>query len=121
MDPKQSRTLISIAGLVLVLGFFLPWLDFGGLGVSGWYFAKNSSMSSMIWLIPIGGIAMIATAMTGSRHARLVSAVVGLTLVGYAVVKTVHSFFATTGVGLWMVILAALGALAIPLLSRSEK
>lgn len=120
MDPKKSRTLITIAGLVLVLGFFLPWIDFGGFGVSGWGIARNTSMSSLIWLIPVGGLAMLATSLTGSRHARLTSVVVGLGLVGYAVIKTVHSFFATTGIGLWMIIAGALAALAIPLLSRSE-
>lgn len=121
MEPKQSRTLIAVAGLVLLLGFFLPWISFGGLGVSGWYFASNAGASAFIWLVPVGGMAMLATALTGSRYARATSAVVGLALVGYAVVKTVHSFFATTGIGLWMVILGALAALALPLITRPER
>lgn len=121
MDPKHNRTLIAIAGVALVLGFFLPWISFGGLGASGWFFARNSSASAFIWLVPVGGLAMVGTAVTGSRHARLTSAAVGLALVGYAVVKTVYSFFATTGLGLWLVIGAALAALALPLLSRSER
>lgn len=118
---KNQRTLITIAGAVLVLGFFLPWIDIGGFGISGWGFARNTAMSSFIWLVPIGGLAMLITGATGSKHARLTSAVVGASLVGYAVVKTVHSFFATTGIGLWMIIVGALAALAIPLLSRSER
>jgi hypothetical protein len=121
MDPKQSRTFIAVAGLALLAGFFLPWISFGGLGASGWFFANNAGSSAFIWLVPVGGLAMFATAITGSRYAKATSAVVGLALVGYAVVKTVHSFFATTGIGLWLVIAAALAALALPLLTRAER
>lgn len=121
MDPKQARTLITIGGLVLVLGFFLPWIDFGGFGVSGWGIARNTNMSSLIWLVPVGGLAMLFTSITGSKHARLTSVIVGLGLIGYAVVKTVSSFFATTGIGLWMIIAGALMALAIPLITRAER
>src|SRR5688500_1891923 len=113
MDPKQNRTFIAVAGLALIAGFFLPWISFGGLGASGWFFATNGPWSAFIWLVPVGGLAMFLTAITGSKHARLTSGAVGLALVGYAVVKTVHSFFATTGIGLWLVIAAALAALAL--------
>jgi hypothetical protein len=121
MDPKQSRTFIAVTGLALIAGFFLPWISFGGLGASGWFFASHSSASAFIWLIPVGGIAMVATALTGSRYAKVTSAAVGLALVGYAVVKTVHSFFSTTGIGLWLVIAASLAALALPLITRPER
>jgi hypothetical protein len=126
MNPKTSRTLIAVAGAALIIGFFLPWVDLGfGPTISGFNVVRAASGGSilhlMLWAIPIGGVAMVATAMTGSRHVRLTSAGVGVALVGYAVVKTVHAFFATTGLGLWLVIIAALAALSLPLISRPDR
>lgn len=126
MDPKTARTLIAATGAALLIGFFLPWVDIGfGPTISGYTVARatNSAsvFSSMLWLIPVGGLAMMVSALMGSRHARLLSVLVGLALVGYAVVKTVHAFFATTGFGLWVVIAASLGAILLPLLTRPER
>src|SRR5687767_10041644 len=125
MDLKASRTLIAVTGAALFLGFFLPWVDIGfGPTISGYTVARATNSASMLslmfWLIPLGGLAMIVTALSGSKHARLVSVLVGLGLVGYATVKTVYAFFATTGFGLWVVIAASLGAVLIPLLQRRE-
>ncbi len=121
MDEKANRTAIGITGLVLLAGFFLPWIDLGfGLGVSGFTVVKNLGSSSlfhlMMLLVPFGGLAMAVCAAMGSKHTRLVSAVVGLSLVGYGIVKTVHAFFATTGLGLWLVIAASAAALLLPFL-----
>ncbi|MBI2391679.1 MAG: hypothetical protein HYV09_18970 [Deltaproteobacteria bacterium] len=126
MDPKAARTLLLVTGAALLVGFFLPWVDLGfGPTISGFAVARHAPsgalLQMMLWLVPIGGLAMIVTAATGSRHARLTSVLVGLGLVGYAVVKTVHAFFATTGLGLWLVIAASVGALAVPLLTRPER
>ncbi len=126
MNPKTARTLIAASGAALLIGFFLPWVDIGfGPTISGFGVARAangaSMFSAMLWLIPFGGLAMLASALAGSRHARLVSVLVGLSLVGYAVVKTVHAFFATTGLGLWVVIAASLAAIALPLLTRPER
>jgi hypothetical protein len=121
MNPKTARTMIAVTGAALLIGFFLPWIDIGfGPTISGYTVARAGQSASMFWLIPLGGIAMLVSALMGSRHARLISAVVGLSLVGYAVVKTVHAFFATTGFGLWVVIAASLGAILLPLLQRRE-
>jgi len=125
MDPKTARTLLVVTGIALLAGFFLPWVDLGyAARISGFEVARHGPsgglFSTMLWLVPLGGIAMIATAMSNSRYARLTSVLVGLALVGYAVVKTVHAFFATTGLGLWLVIVGALAALLVPLLTRAE-
>jgi hypothetical protein len=121
MHPKTARSMIAVAGAALLIGFFLPWVDIGfGPTISGYTVARAGHGASTFWLIPIGGLAMLITALMGSRHARLVSCGVGLSLVGYAVVKTVYAFFATTGFGLWVVIAASLGAILLPLLQRRE-
>lgn len=125
MHPKTARTMIAVAGAALLIGFFLPWVDVGfGPTISGYTVARAvhsaSTFSAMLWLIPLGGLAMLVSSLLGSRHARMISVLVGLGLVGYATIKTVHAFFATTGIGLWVVIAAAVGAILLPLLQRSE-
>lgn len=126
MDEKANRTAIGVTGLALLVGFFLPWIDFGfGPGVSGFTVVKNVSSTSlfhlMMLMVPLGGLAMAGCALLGSKHTRLVSAVVGLSLVGYGVVKTVHAFFATTGLGLWVVIAGSCAALLLPFLVRKSR
>lgn len=124
MDRKTARSFLLLTGIALLAGFFLPWFDLGFAGVSGFQVAKNMptgmTFTAMLWLVPLGGLAMILTAVNDSRYARLTSVLVGLALIGYAVVKTVHAFFATTGLGLWLVVVGALAAVMIPLLTRPE-
>lgn len=126
MDPKLARTLLVLTGAALVAGFFLPWFDLGfGGGFSGFQIAKTmpsgASFTAMLWLLPIGGIAMMLTAINDSRYARLTAVLVGLALVGYAVVQAVRVFFATAGLGLWFVCVGALAAILVPLLTRAER
>ena len=126
MDPKNARTLLVLTGVALLVGFFLPWFDIGlGGGVSGFSAARRlptgASFTAMLWFVPLGGLAMIATAVSDLRYARLTSVLVGLALVGYAVVQTVRVFFATTGFGLWLVIVGSLAALLVPLLTRPAR
>jgi hypothetical protein len=126
MDGKTARSTIALLGIALVAGFFLPWIDMGwGLRVSGMDAVRHGAGGSLFYLmmlvVPIGGAAMAFTALTGSKYVRLVSAVTGLSLVGYGVVKTVHAFFATTGFGLWLVIAASCAALIVPFAARPER
>ncbi|MGZ5968835.1 MAG: hypothetical protein ACXWP4_14280 [Polyangiales bacterium] len=126
MDGKTARSTIALIGLALVVGFFLPWIDMGwGLRVSGMDVVRHGSSGSLFYLmmllVPIGGLAMVVTAIGGSKYVRLTSAATGLLLVGYGVVKTVHAFFATTGFGLWLVIAASCAALIEPFLARAER
>lgn len=125
MDGKTARSTIALLGIALVVGFFLPWIDLGwGPAVSGMDVIRHGSSGSLFYLmilaVPIGGAAMAFTALTGSKYVRLTSAVTGLALVGYGVVKTVHTFFATTGFGLWLVIAASCAALIVPFVARRE-
>ena len=106
----RDRLLHIVAGVVLTFVCLFPFANE----------IYSLLAHPLLQKLPQGG-QMIATAVTNNRHARLVSVLVGLGLVGYATVKTVYAFFATTGFGLWVVIAASLGALLLPLLQRRER
>lgn len=124
----EGRTMMGAAGGALLAGFFLPWIDLGMGGAaqaSGLDMVTNgygwSSARLVVLLVPIAGALLLAAAVKGVPALRKISLVTGLGFLAYGVVQTVRTFFAVTGFGLWLVIAAALVALATPLLTRPEK
>jgi len=123
MNKLDARTWMGLAGAMMVVGFFLPWVDAGGMfGVSGldmvragwgWSFARI-----MLLLVPISGAVLVAAAATKSPHTKRISVGIGLGFLGYGVFKIVQAFFAFSGFGLWITIGAAVLAIAVPLLGR---
>jgi hypothetical protein len=125
MKASKVNALVVVAGLALVVGFFLPWIDLGiGPRASGLDVVRHATDSGffrwMVLAVPVLGLAMVLTGATGSRHARVVSLATGFVLVGYGVFKTVHTFFAVSGFGLWLVIAAGCAALVVPLLAAKQ-
>lgn len=129
MKATTGRLLIGIAGLTLLVGFFLPWVDVGGMGfrmqASGYFAVRSSHAFGMIeavmLAVPLGGIAMMVAAFKSARAARIVSLSCGLGLAGYSAYKIVSTFFAVTGWGLWLVIAAGAFAMVGPLLMARER
>ncbi len=124
---SKTRLFIGIAGALLTAGFFLPWLDVGGggfrLSATGLDMIRAGDFSFvyvMVLLVPILGVAMGIGALANWRHTRLLSVGTGLGFAAYASYKIVQAFFATTGWGLWLVIVGAIFALAAPLLQPSR-
>jgi hypothetical protein len=116
---------IGGAGLALLAGFFLPWIDLGGplrasgfdaiRGTSGWSFYEL-----VMLFVPIGGALMLGLAAANKPQARGVSMLVGFGLGLYGVYKIVDAFFSVTGWGLWIVILATIVAAFAPLFMASR-
>ena len=126
MKASTVRMVTIVAGLALVVGFFLPWIDLGiGPNASGLDVVRHTNGASffrlMVLAVPIGGVAMAFCAFTNSKYTKLVSVLTGLTLVGYGIAKIVQTFFAISGFGLWLVIAASFAALAVPLLADKER
>lgn len=125
---SKTRLFIGIAGGLLAAGFFLPWVDVGGSGfrlsATGLDMIRAGDFSFvyvMVLLVPVLGAAMTLGAATNWRHTRLLSAGTGLGLAAYASYKIVQAFFATTGWGLWLVIVGAFFALAAPMLQPRSR
>lgn len=119
------RILLGTAGLLLVVGFFLPWLRIELPGADGAESVVLQEISGMTlvaddeptiralvgdtqrWLllaIPVFGLALTAVGFMGFRWSGIVAAVLGLSLVGYGVVTVVLFFFQKTALGLWLIL-----------------
>ncbi len=122
-----GRIAAALAGVALLVGFFLPWLDvgLGGVGqASGLDMVIKaegfSALRVALCLVPLAGAALLAAALKGGVLAARVSLVVGLALLGYGLYQVGKSFFAVTGLGLWLVIAATVVAVVAPLAGGSR-
>ncbi len=114
---KKGQSALVFAGLALAVGFFLPWIDFGGVfRVSGfdvvWHGGAAFYTRALLALLPLAGVALAIAGLTGSRSAPLLGFTIGGGVLGYVLVKTVWSFLITTGWGMWLVLGGAAVALA---------
>lgn len=120
---KNANLVVALTGVALTVGFFLPIIDIGGLvRASGWDIVTSDGLSPwtrLAWLLlPAGGLAMAGAGLTGSKAARGISLGVGVGILGYAAWQTIRVFFATTGVGLWLILVGAIVAVVAGFASR---
>lgn len=79
-----------IGCFVLLVSFFLPWINFLGMSVAGYQVGKLSSNWQWLWAIPvISGIAILV-AMAGRRHIEIAQVAGGLPLVGLGIAVYQH-------------------------------
>ncbi|HBQ19428.1 MAG: hypothetical protein RLO52_26185 [Sandaracinaceae bacterium] len=125
MTRTTQNGLLLTAGLAAVVSFFLPFLDLGGLvSASGWEIMVAEhvpwTMRAALIALPLGGLAMLIAGATGSDKARLVGFGFGAGVFGYLGFQMVKVFFATTGMGLWLTLAAAVAALAVAVGGKSR-
>jgi hypothetical protein len=116
------RIVLGTAGLLLVVGFFLPWVQIGdnpqisglSLVIDDTPDIRNTIGETQRWIllvVPAFGVALTAIGFMGFRWSGPVGAVLGLLLLGYGAVTTVIIFFQSTRVGLWLIVAGAFLAL----------
>ena len=125
MTRQAANKVLVAIGIAAVVAFFLPFLDLGGLiQASGFDVLVGEGASWTLRLallgLPIGGLALIVAGATGSPKARLTALAFGGGVYGYLGFQLVRAFFATTGVGLWLTLLAAAAALGVALFTRTS-
>lgn len=110
------RIFLGASGILLIVGFFLPWLTYATLpSVSGLQLVFDEAPEvrrlvpeeTMRWLllaVPGFGVALTAVGFLGLRWSGQVSAVLGVLLLLYGLVTFIIFFFQFTGVGLWLVL-----------------
>ncbi len=124
MNPQTGRACLAGLGIALVVAFFLPF--FGGFSpfqiVRYPYYVRTAitGFETALLLMPVGGSLVLGTALGGSRYARVTAFAVGLALVAFGLYVFLRIFFAITGIGLWLGIVGALGALIVPLTFRER-
>lgn len=129
------RVLLGFAGLSLLVGFFLPWLqtrhDDGArmLEHHGLSLALGGDLvgtpAAVLFVVPGLGVLLSAAAFMGFRWSGQLAIGVALTLVGYALYILLHMFVQHTGLGLWVVaggtfVILLLGVIAWLLESRKK-
>jgi hypothetical protein len=126
------RLLLALSGAGLLVGFFMPWLTMGNMVViSGFSLVASSgelvaSFSGpgrlLLFAIPAFGIALICAALMGRpRLNQALALTAGASILGYGLFTLIKLFFDSTGLGMWLVVLAALLALAIGLIGLGSR
>lgn len=113
---------VLAVGLLVIGSFFLPFVDLGGVAtISGWQVMTEPSVdwSSKLPLValPAGGAALVGLGWAGHPRRHLAALVFGLGVFGYLAFQLVRFFFATTGWGLWLTLLAAAASILLALRS----
>lgn len=126
-----TRGAFLVCGLFLTVGFFLPWVIAGtalkltGVGLvfsSGDVVqAISGSGRFLLFLVPLLGIALVVGAITGHRATAWVAAFGAGTLLLFGLINVILLFVSSTGVGMWMVVFAALASLVIGVLSLGRR
>jgi hypothetical protein len=122
---KRGQTALVLSGLALVVGFFLPWVDVGGIfTVSGfsmvWRAEGAGTTRLLLGLVPLVGALLAVAGLTGSRKTTGIALAAGGGILGYFIYSFTRAFFATTGIGLWLVLAAASVALVAGLASKKS-
>ncbi|MGF1467830.1 MAG: hypothetical protein ACFCGT_17055 [Sandaracinaceae bacterium] len=129
------RLALGLAGLCLLVGFFLPWLSLREIGVDTGETVEVSGIALvvadsatyrqvmdpgqryLVLLVPIFGLALTAIGFLGFRFAGPVGFGMGLLLIIYGLVRVIIVFLQTARVGLWLVLLGAFTALVAGLIA----
>jgi len=122
---KRGQTALVVAGLALVVGFFLPWVDIGGMiTASGWTIVWRAEGATttriLLGFVPVIGALLALAGLTASRKTTGIALAAGGGILGYFVWSFARGFFATTGLGLWLVIAGAIVALGVGLASKKS-
>lgn len=118
MREKTARPLLAGFGALTIVAFFLPFVDVGGLvTASGWDVVTTDGIEWTTRIafaaLPLVGAGLIVAGLGRGTRARLLAFGFGAGVLGYLVVQTVRFFLATTGWGLWLTLVAAIGALVV--------
>ena len=122
----SKRTMMRTTGLMIVIGFFLPWIDLPEVGsVSGWDLIHSDLVSDTTRMVVRGwlglGLALIVASVLSERLASVVGVLSGGLIIGFTLYWLAHFFFDILGIGLFMVVGAGAGALVLGLLGGSKQ
>jgi hypothetical protein len=114
----NKKMLTMILAVVLIAGFFLPYISFFGRGVSGFDLVKGGGKADVYILLlsPLAGIALLAGALNNGKYVPSRGILCILALVGilYLIIRSVieggdiGGMFKVLGIGYWLSLAAAL-------------
>ena len=119
-----TRVLLFLAGVGLLIGFFLPWVSLEAVQLSGFNLVVTSGRavdalagpnSGLLILIPVLALSLIASTVFLPRVAVWVGMATGTTIILYGVYTLMRAFLGTTGAGMWITVVGSLLALTVGL------
>jgi hypothetical protein len=130
-----SRGLLAMAGMGLLIGFFMPWIRFGNMVVlSGFSLWASSGEAvevisgprrALLFMVPLSAIALMVCAYVGHKLSIWVALIASTILLGYGAFTIIRLFVESTGLGMWMVVGSAMLTFAVALIglgsSRSSQ
>lgn len=126
-SPTQSnlvvRVLCFLAGLGLLLGFFLPWFRLADLAVvsgislmltsGAMVEALTGPSRGMLILIPVCGAALVATSVFVPRASAVAALGSGAVILLFGLFTLARVFLQTVGAGMWLVVASSLLAAGV--------
>ena len=126
-----SRILLGLAGLGLLVGFFLPWIRLGNtLVLSGFSLSVSSGdavdvvsgpSSALLFVVPVSAVALMVCAYLGHRISVWVALLSSVILLGYGAFTVVRLFLQSTGAGMWLVVGCAMLSFAVGLIGYGRR
>jgi hypothetical protein len=121
MGRSTARVIMTVAGIVILAGFFMPWFDFQKLDdASGFTILRKGDLTTL-WLaillaVPAFGLLLSAAGLSGVKYGRYMALLVGALIIGYGAYRFFQLFFSVTGPGIWFVVAGGLIALIVGLM-----
>jgi hypothetical protein len=129
--PLLTRLLLGVSGVGLVVGFFLPWVELGGvMSLSGLGLMLSSGdaieqMSgphqAMLFVVPLSGLVLLGAAIRGYRGIAWAGLVCGFAIFTVGLYTLIRIFLDTTGVGMWVVASAAIICTAVGIVAYRRR
>ncbi len=123
MTTSRSSHALAVPGILLVVAFFMPWLDIAGVfGASGYAIATHGGPTThyLYWLVPILGALLAATALADSKSARSVALLVGGLVVGTVLYYMGKMALFGMSWGLWMVIAGCISLVGLAIANKVD-
>lgn len=88
LNPKSSKVVL-VCAFGLLAAFFMPWIQFFGVGMSGYNLGRLGSYGNYAWIIPIlAGVTILLTySGINNRISGALSGIVPLAALSYGVLR----------------------------------
>jgi len=120
------RGALTVSGIALLIGFFLPWIDIGDVAnINGFELVSGPNLPVwqryMLAVCPIVGLALVGSGVVGFKGARWVGVGAGSIVLLYGIFTVGYIVFHMLDAGLWIVLAGALVALVSGLVLKPKR
>lgn len=92
INPNASKPVL-ICAIGILAAFFMPWVQFFGLGISGYNLGRIGSYGNYAWVVPVlsGAVVLVTFAGLKNRLLGAIAGVIPLCMIGYIIFQYVNS------------------------------